>query len=122
MAPASWWRMPCHPSSLPDPGFSLRPEKLGGGCGISWHRGDAPGLPTEPWSGGLADVPPWWDVQGELEVFLGFPKLGAGWFSAPSFWSSAVCAFGSPLVQSSGCLASVFPQFRSRWLPTLSSP
>lgn len=96
--------MPCHPASLPYPAFSLSCRGLGSweeAMTIGWHRGDTPGLPTEPWNGGLGDVPPWWGVQGELEGFLGFPELGAWWFSAPSFWSSVVSAFGSPLVLSS---------------------
>lgn len=66
---------------------------------IGWHRGNTPGLHTEPCSGGLGDVPPWWGVRGELEGFFDFSKLGAWWFSAPSFWSSVVSAFGSPLAQ-----------------------
>lgn len=72
---------------------------------IGWHRGDTPGLPTEPRSGGLGVVLPCWGVQGELEGFLGF----SWWFSAPSFWSSVVSAFGSPLVQSSEIVWIQFP-------------
>lgn len=103
---------------------------------IGWHRGDTPGLPTEPWSGGLGDVPPWWGVQGELEGFFGCPELGAWWFSAPSFWSSVVSAFGSPVVRSSevvwlqfspssdlgGCPLSVLPEFSNWGCPPLVSP
>lgn len=51
-APAWWWRMPCHPSSLPYPGFSLSCRGLGSweeALAIGWLGGDTPGLPTEPW-------------------------------------------------------------------------
>lgn len=86
---------------------------------IGWHRGDTPRLPTEPWSGGLGDIPPWRGVQGEREGFLGF----SWWFSAPSFWSSLVSAFWfTPSSELRGRLDSVSPQFGSQWLPTLNSP
>lgn len=90
---------------------------------ISWHRGDTPGLPTEPWNGGIGGVPPWWGVRKELEGFLGFPKLRAWWFSAPSFLElSGFCLWFTPSSELRGCLDLVFPQFGSQWLPTLSSP
>lgn len=138
-APAWWWGMPCHPASLPYPAFSLSCRGLRSweeAVAIGWHRGDTPGLPTEPWSGGLGDVPPWWGVQGEIEGFLGCPELGAWWFSAPSFWSSVVSAFGSPVVRSSevvwlqfspssdlgGCPLSFLPEFSNWGCPPLVSP
>lgn len=65
---------------------------------IGWHRGDSPGLPTEPWDGGIGDVPPCWGVREELEGVLWFSRTQRlSGFSFPPVWISVVAHSQFPL-------------------------